>query len=218
MGLIDPLGAWVIDALAAQVVAWQALGIQPRVSFNVSPRELHRPDFAADLGERLRAAGADPSLLTMELTESATLREPERIGPLLQDLRRLGLQLAIDDFGAGWSSLSRLRTLPVQILKIDRSFLAEIPDDPEAGAVGPAGVARSSSTCPRRTRASSCARSRTPAGACGSSTRTAPTSSPPRSRSAAGAPCSTAARAMTRCRPARRSRSHGSPTPTCRSS
>src|SRR5918997_6415178 len=143
MGLIDPLGAWVIDALAAQVVAWQALGIEPRVSFNVSPRELHRPDFAADLGERLRAAGADPSLLTMELTESATLREPERIGPLLQDLRRLGLQLAIDDFGAGWSSLSRLRTLPVQILKIDRSFLAEIPDDPEAGAIVRAVIALS---------------------------------------------------------------------------
>ncbi|HWM07695.1 MAG TPA: EAL domain-containing protein, partial [Solirubrobacteraceae bacterium] len=135
MGLIDPIGAWVIEALAAQLVEWQAEGMQPRVSFNVSPRELHRPDFAADLGERLHAAGVDPSQLTMELTESATLREPERIGPLLRDLRALGLQLAIDDFGAGWSSLSRLRSLPVQILKIDRSFLREIPENPEAGAI-----------------------------------------------------------------------------------
>ena len=143
MGLIDPIGAWVIDALAAQLAEWQAQGVQPRVSFNVSPRELHRPDFAADLGERLRNAGADPSLLTMELTESATLREPERIGPLLRDLRALGLQLAIDDFGAGWSSLSRLRSLPVQILKIDRSFLREIPDDPEAGAIVRAVIALS---------------------------------------------------------------------------
>jgi diguanylate cyclase (GGDEF)-like protein/PAS domain S-box-containing protein len=143
MGLLDPIGAWVIEALAAQVVAWQAQGLQPRVSFNVSPRELHRPDFAADLGERLRAAGADPSLLTMELTESATLREPERIGPLLRDLRALGLQLAIDDFGAGWSSLSRLRSLPVQILKIDRSFLREIPENPEAGAIVRAIIALS---------------------------------------------------------------------------
>jgi diguanylate cyclase (GGDEF)-like protein/PAS domain S-box-containing protein len=143
MGLIDPIGAWVIEALAAQLAEWQAQGIQPRVSFNVSPRELHRPDFATDLGERLRSAGADPSLLTMELTESATLREPERIGPLLRDLRALGLQLAIDDFGAGWSSLSRLRSLPVQILKIDRSFLREIPENPEAGAIVRAVIALS---------------------------------------------------------------------------
>jgi diguanylate cyclase (GGDEF)-like protein/PAS domain S-box-containing protein len=143
MGLIDPVGAWVIEALAAQLAEWQAMGVEPRVSFNVSPRELHRPDFAADLGERLRNAGADPSLLTMELTESATLREPERIGPLLRELRALGLQLAIDDFGAGWSSLSRLRSLPVQILKIDRSFLSEIPENPEAGAIVRAVIALS---------------------------------------------------------------------------
>jgi diguanylate cyclase (GGDEF)-like protein/PAS domain S-box-containing protein len=143
MGLIDPIGAWVIGALAAQLAEWQEQGVQPRISFNVSPRELHRPDFAADLGERLRSAGADPSLLTMELTESATLRDPERIGPLLRDLRALGLQLAIDDFGAGWSSLSRLRSLPVQILKIDRSFLREIPDNPEAGAIVRAVIALS---------------------------------------------------------------------------
>ena len=79
----------------------------------------------------------------MELTESATLREPERIGPLLRELRGAGLQIAIDDFGAGWSSLSRLRQLPVQTLKIDRSFLREIPDDPESGAIVRAVIALS---------------------------------------------------------------------------
>jgi diguanylate cyclase (GGDEF)-like protein/PAS domain S-box-containing protein len=143
MGLLDPIGAWVVDALTAQIVVWRDEGLEPRVSFNVSPRELLRPDFAAELGERVRAAGVDPALLTMELTESATLREPERIGPLLRDLRSEGLQLAIDDFGAGWSSLSRLRLLPVQILKIDRSFLREIPEDPEAGAIVRAVIALS---------------------------------------------------------------------------
>jgi diguanylate cyclase (GGDEF)-like protein/PAS domain S-box-containing protein len=143
MGLLDPIGAWVIEELARQIGEWQAQGIEPRVSFNVSPRELLRPDFAAELGERLRTAGVDPALLTMELTESATLREPERIGPLLRDLRALGLQLAIDDFGAGWSSLSRLRLLPVQMLKIDRSFLRAIPEDPEAGAIVRAVIALS---------------------------------------------------------------------------
>jgi diguanylate cyclase (GGDEF)-like protein/PAS domain S-box-containing protein len=143
MGLLDPIGAWVIDAMAAQIAEWRDEGLEPRVSFNVSPRELLRPDFASDLGERLRVAGVDPAMLTMELTESATLREPERIGPLLRDLRELGLQLAIDDFGAGWSSLSRLRLLPVQMLKIDRSFLREIPEDPEAGAIVRAVIALS---------------------------------------------------------------------------
>jgi predicted signal transduction protein with EAL and GGDEF domain len=143
MGLLDPIGTWVIDAVAAQIVAWRAEGLEARVSFNVSPRQLLRPDFAAELGDRVRAAGVDPTLLTMELTESATLREPERIGPLLRDLRALGLQLAIDDFGAGWSSLSRLRLLPVQTLKIDRSFLREIPEDPESGAIVRAVIALS---------------------------------------------------------------------------
>jgi diguanylate cyclase (GGDEF)-like protein len=143
MGLLDPIGAWVIEALAAQIADWHEQGMEPKVSFNVSPRELLRPDFAAELGERLRVAGVDPARLTMELTESATLREPERIGPLLRELRALGLQLAIDDFGAGWSSLSRLRLLPVQMLKIDRSFLREIPEDPEAGAIVRAVIALS---------------------------------------------------------------------------
>jgi diguanylate cyclase (GGDEF)-like protein len=141
MSLLDPIGEWVVDALARQIRAWRAQGLEPRVSFNVSPRELHRPDFAGELTARLEAAGVDPSCLTMELTESATLREPERIGPLLRELRGIGLQIAIDDFGAGWSSLSRLRQLPVQTLKIDRSFLREIPDDPEAGAIVRAVIA-----------------------------------------------------------------------------
>jgi diguanylate cyclase (GGDEF)-like protein/PAS domain S-box-containing protein len=141
MSLLEPIGEWVVAALGRQLRAWESLGLKPRVSFNVSPRELHRPDFAADLTERLATAGADPNCLTMELTESATLREPERIGPLLRELHGIGLQIAIDDFGAGWSSLSRLRQLPVQMLKIDRSFLRDIPDDPESGAIVRAVIA-----------------------------------------------------------------------------
>src|SRR5829696_345162 len=141
MGMVETVGAWVIDHLAGQLAAWRDEGLVPRVSFNVSPRELHRPDFAAELGERLRRGGADPECLTMELTESATLRDPERIGSLLRELRALGLQIAIDDFGAGWSSLARLRHLPVQMLKIDRGFLREIPDDPESGAIVRAVIA-----------------------------------------------------------------------------
>jgi diguanylate cyclase (GGDEF)-like protein/PAS domain S-box-containing protein len=140
-GLLEAIGDWVIGAIAAQTLAWRREGLAARVSFNVSPRQLHRPDFAGELAGRLAAAGLDPGWLTLELTESATLREPERIGPILRELSELGLGLAIDDFGAGWSSLSRLRQLPVQTLKIDRSFLREVPDDPEAGAIVRAIVA-----------------------------------------------------------------------------
>jgi EAL domain-containing protein (putative c-di-GMP-specific phosphodiesterase class I) len=143
MSLVEPIGEWVVGAMARQLREWEAAGLMPQVSFNVSPRELHRPDFAHELIGRLHAEGVDPSRLTMELTESATLREPERIGPLLQELHDAGLQIAIDDFGAGWSSLSRLRLLPVQTLKIDRSFLREIPDDPESGAIVRAVIALS---------------------------------------------------------------------------
>jgi diguanylate cyclase (GGDEF)-like protein len=143
MSLLDPIGEWVIGAMARQLREWEAAGLRPRMSFNVSPRELHRPDFALELIARLRGEGVDPRRLTMELTESATLREPERIGPLLRELHDAGLQIAIDDFGAGWSSLSRLRLLPVQTLKIDRSFLREIPDDPESGAIVRAVIALS---------------------------------------------------------------------------
>ena len=135
LGLLEAVGTWVLEALTRQVAAWSQEGLEPRVSFNVSPRELHRPDFASDLEAAIGRAGVDPTQLTMELTESATLREPERIGPLLADLRLLGIQIAIDDFGAGWSSLSRLRSMPVQTLKIDRSFLREVPGDPESGAI-----------------------------------------------------------------------------------
>ena len=112
MSLLDPIGEWVVGAMARQLREWEASGLRPRMSFNVSPRELHRPDFALELIARLRGEGVDPSRLTMELTESATLREPERIGPLLRELHDAGLQIAIDDFGAGWSSLSRLRPAP----------------------------------------------------------------------------------------------------------
>jgi diguanylate cyclase (GGDEF)-like protein len=143
MSLLEPIGDWVLGALARQILAWRAEGLRPHVSFNVSPRQLHRPDFAAELTARLDGLGLDPSWLTMELTESATLREPERIGPILSELNQSGLRLAIDDFGAGWSSLARLRTLPVHTLKIDRSFMREIPDVPEAGAIVDAVIALS---------------------------------------------------------------------------
>ena len=134
-GLIEPIGDWVAGAVCAQQVAWAAAGVNVRIGFNVSPRQLRRLDFAGRMAEHLCRTGADPAMLVVELTESATLQDPEETEPILRALHDLGLGLALDDFGSGYSSLSRLRELPVGTLKIDRSFLADAPDDPGAAAV-----------------------------------------------------------------------------------
>jgi diguanylate cyclase (GGDEF)-like protein/PAS domain S-box-containing protein len=134
-GLIDEIGEWVLEALCRQRLAWQADGLDPEVTFNVSPREMRRTVFAEHLRSRLGAHGLDPTRVTVEVTESAAMGDFGVTEPVLRDLVAAGFKVAIDDFGAGYSSLSRLRNLPVQLLKIDRSFLREVPDRPEATAV-----------------------------------------------------------------------------------
>jgi diguanylate cyclase (GGDEF)-like protein/PAS domain S-box-containing protein len=135
-GLIEPIGAWVIDEILQQAHDWREEGLTPDISFNVSPRQLyHGGDIAAMIAEKLERYELDPAQLTVEITETAMMRRLERMEPRFEDLSALGLALAIDDFGAGYSSLSRLLDIPVQSLKIDRSFLARVPLDPHAGAI-----------------------------------------------------------------------------------
>jgi len=134
-GLIDRIGDWVLSEVRRQVVAWEAAGLAvPRVTLNVSPRQLRRPDFGPRL---LRAIAGDgvAEQLTVEITESAAMADPLRTDPVLRELSAAGVEIAVDDFGAGYSSLSRLRTMPVQVLKIDRTFLQGVPGDPEATAI-----------------------------------------------------------------------------------
>jgi EAL domain-containing protein (putative c-di-GMP-specific phosphodiesterase class I)/PAS domain-containing protein len=134
-GLIDALGDWVLEAVCAQQMSWAAQGLRPHISFNVSPTQLRRDDFLARVRDRLGASGAEAARLTVELTESSTLEDPALAEALVRDLHGLGLRIALDDFGSGYSSLSRLRELPVSTLKIDRAFLREVPERPEAAAV-----------------------------------------------------------------------------------
>jgi diguanylate cyclase (GGDEF)-like protein/PAS domain S-box-containing protein len=134
-GLIEPIGEWVIDALCAQVQTWNRGGLHPYVSFNVSPRQLKRLDMATMLGDKLREFGLDGGRFTMEITESAMMRRPDRAKPVFDSISDFGMRLAIDDFGAGYSSLARLLEMPVQTLKIDRSFLEQVPQSEEACAV-----------------------------------------------------------------------------------
>ena len=124
-GLIEPIGDWVVDAAIAQAARWRELGLRPDIAFNVSPRQLRSDGFAERLLTRLESV--DATQFIAEITESAAMADPEYTVPLLERLAASGLRLAIDDFGADFSSLARLRDLPVHELKIDRSFLRDVP-------------------------------------------------------------------------------------------
>ena len=134
-GVIDALGDWVLREVCAQGRAWAEAGLYPNVGFNVSPRQLRRPDVARRFAEIVSAHGIEPGRFVLEITESAWSLDASRLLPVLGELRAAGFALAIDDFGAGYSSLWRLRELPVQIIKVDRAFLTGVPDEPQAAAV-----------------------------------------------------------------------------------
>ncbi len=133
MGLIDVIGDWVVEELSRQGMSWRDDGLELEIGFNLSPRQLWQPDVAQRLMSRLESGGIDPRSVMVEITESAAMTDPDRTQRILWDLHGRGLRLAIDDFGTGYSSLSRLKHLPVDVLKIDRSFVRDIPDDPQAG-------------------------------------------------------------------------------------
>jgi predicted signal transduction protein with EAL and GGDEF domain len=129
-GLIVPLGEWVLDRACAQAAAWQKLGL-PRmpIAVNVSGVQFQRQDLCAVVRRKLDAHRLDPSMLHVEITETAIVAARERAIELLQQLRALGVRLALDDFGTGYSSLSYLKSFPIDALKIDRSFVAEMLTD-----------------------------------------------------------------------------------------
>jgi EAL domain-containing protein (putative c-di-GMP-specific phosphodiesterase class I) len=134
-GLIEAIGGWVLHAVCAQLREWQSAGLDAHVHVNVSPRQLRRPDFPTTVRDALAAERLAPSCLTLEITESAAMLDAERANPVVRALHAMGVRLAIDDFGSGHSSLSRLRDVPVEVLKIDQSFLRGVPDDPQAAAM-----------------------------------------------------------------------------------
>ena len=134
-GLIEEIGAWVVDAIAHQRAGWRAQGADPRVHLNVSPRELRYSYFADRMLERIAGHGQGLDGLTIEITETVAMRERARTEPMLRQLVEAGAQVAVDDFGSGYSSLTRLRELPVSVLKLDRTFLIDVPERREATAV-----------------------------------------------------------------------------------
>jgi diguanylate cyclase (GGDEF)-like protein/PAS domain S-box-containing protein len=134
-GLIVPMGAWVLHEACVQAAAWRRGGRDVSISVNVSSRQLAEPDFVEIVGRTLRSTGLPAPCLCLEITETVVLRDPERAGDMLRRVRLLGARTAIDDFGRGFSSLSHLIMLPVDVLKIDRSFISGLDRAGDARAV-----------------------------------------------------------------------------------
>jgi diguanylate cyclase (GGDEF)-like protein/PAS domain S-box-containing protein len=125
-GLINPIGRWVLREACRQTRRLiDEFGRPIRVSVNVSARQLAQQGFVAEVREALAAAGLEPNALELELTESALIEDLERTAAMLGELQAIGVKLAVDDFGTGYSGLAYLRRLPIDVLKLDRSFVLQ---------------------------------------------------------------------------------------------
>jgi EAL domain-containing protein (putative c-di-GMP-specific phosphodiesterase class I) len=126
LGLIDEVGRWAIVQAMTETGAWTADGGEFRVAANVSPLQLNREDFAGQVLHSITELGGDPRRLELEVTESSLMADPRRASKSLAQLRAAGVSIAIDDFGTGHSSLRMLAGLPIDVLKIDRSFVRDL--------------------------------------------------------------------------------------------
>ena len=125
-GLILPLGLWVVEEACRQLKEWSAISPGCRVSVNVSARQFQEPRLAQELKAAIAAAGVHPSALQLEITESVLAEDIEEAARILGLLKATGVELELDDFGTGYSSLSRLAKLPLDTVKIDQSFVAQL--------------------------------------------------------------------------------------------
>ena len=140
-GLIVPVGEWVVRTACAQIVAWRDAGLEPLpVAVNLSAKQFFHGDIVAVVEAALAERGVDPRLLDLEITESDVMRNPEEAAAILGKLRDRGVRIGIDDFGTGYSSLSYLKRLPVECLKIDRSFVGGLPADADDASIARAVI------------------------------------------------------------------------------
>jgi EAL domain-containing protein (putative c-di-GMP-specific phosphodiesterase class I) len=135
-GFIVPIGRWVLREACRQAKAWIDAGLPPMaVSVNISALEFRHKDFLENVFAVLKTSGLDPEYLELELTESVLMENAESAAAVLQTLKNAGVRIALDDFGTGYSSLSYLRQFPIDILKVDQSFVHEITADPDGAPI-----------------------------------------------------------------------------------
>src|SRR2546421_11083610 len=136
MGLIVPLGALMLEQACGEAARWRALGGDPvSVAVNLSPRQLGRSDLVERVASSLEVSGIEPSALCLEITEGVLMGPSREILAVLRGLKALGVSLAIDDFGTGYSSLGYLSRFPIDVVKVDRSFVSRLGTDPQASAI-----------------------------------------------------------------------------------
>jgi len=141
-GLIVPIGRWVMHTACAQGVAWQQQGLPPiHIAVNLSARQFVDDDLVEDIQGVLKSTGLPPERLELELTESMVIQNTERAGRVLGEIKAMGVRLAIDDFGVGYSSLTHLKRFPIDTLKVDRSFIRDLPSDNDDKAITEAIIA-----------------------------------------------------------------------------
>ncbi len=141
-GLIVPIGEWVLKTACAQNKSWQEHGLPPlRVAVNLSARQFGHETLLQDVARVLNETGLDPTALEFEITESMVMHNPEHAVKLLTKLKAMGIRLSIDDFGTGYSSLNYLKRFPIDSVKIDRSFIQDLPGDGDDAAITRAIIA-----------------------------------------------------------------------------
>ncbi|HEV7203832.1 MAG TPA: EAL domain-containing protein [Jatrophihabitans sp.] len=144
-GLIVPLGRWVLRAACHAAATMQSATATPKISVNVAAAQLALPGFTAEVIAVLEESGLPADRLVLEITESVVLNDLDQIATRLSELRALGVRIAIDDFGTGFSSLSYLRNLPVDVLKVDKSFVDRVTSDEQGASLADAIIAMSRS-------------------------------------------------------------------------
>jgi EAL domain-containing protein (putative c-di-GMP-specific phosphodiesterase class I) len=140
-GLIIPIGQWVLNASCEQIREWHDVGYSNlRATVNVSPRQFQQPDFVADVARAIEDSRIPPASLDLEITESSAMLDLEGSIEKLHELKRLNVRISLDDFGTGFASLNHLRRFPLDRIKLDHSFVRELPGNPDHCAIARAVV------------------------------------------------------------------------------